>query len=459
MENITGIGSIKTIVAQISISAEELQELINSSELRLALSHAPALLLALKTKAIAVMQFCYAFQGFIIMKESDEEDNRNAKMDLFRNWQQTAQNEKSPPQIAEDTEEKGIIEITQEDLKKMPKNITKGKILAGGFSVGWRKLQSGKNSYTYNVRFKREGYNIDFCDQHKENLKPRFLEELKNQSSQKQKESKSGVPITFHPFALYYFNNFRVKKVVPETFEKDLSRYNNHLAPYFKETLIKSITPTHCQNLLERLTEQEKWKTASELYSLMNGIFDCAIDHHIIQFSPMDTVQAIEYEKESGSALLIEEEGHLLLAVKDTPYEICFAIILYTGLRPNEYITVRLDENKLFIIAKKSKQKKKKNGEEVFMKIPVTPMLRPYIEKYPDFKMLTAKYLRKIFKKILPNHMLYDLRTTFYTRCKECHIGEAARKEYMGHSLGALGNAYTDLSDEYLLREGEKFKY
>lgn len=456
MENITGIGSIKTIVAQISISAEELQELINSSELRLALSHAPALLLALKTKAIAVMQFCYAFQGFIIMKESDEEDTRNAKMDLFRNWQQTAQNEKNPPQIAGDTEEKGIIEITQEDLKKMPKNINKGKILAGGFSVGWRKLQSGKNSYTYNVRFKREGYNIDFCDQHKENLKPRFLEELKNQSSQKREESKSGVPTTFNRFSLYYFNNFRLKKVATETFEKDMGRYDNHLAPYFKETLIRNITPSECQNLLDGFTAQEKWKTASELYSLMNGIFDCAIAHHLIQFSPMDTIQAIEYAKKSGTALFIEEEAHLLLAVKDTPYEICFAIALYTGVRPNEYQTVRLDESRRFIIAKNSKRK---GGKVEYKKIPISPMLRPYIEKYPDFKMLTPKYLRKIFNKILPNHILYDLRTTFYTRCQECGVAEVARKEFVGHSLGVLGNAYTDLSDDFLLKEGEKLKY
>ena len=67
--------------------------------------------------------------------------------------------------------------------------------------------------------------------------------------------------------------------------------------------------------------------------------------------------------------------------------------------------------------------------------------------------------MRDKIKAILPNHILYDLRTTFYTRCQECGVADVARMEFVGHSLGALGNTYTDLSDEFLLREGEKLNY
>ena len=149
-----------------------------------------------------------------------------------------------------------------------------------------------------------------------------------------------------------------------------------------------------------------------------------------------------------------EEEIKLLTAYKGTRYEPLFALALYTGLRPNEYKTAKI-ENK-FIIAMNSKRKNKKVE---YKRIPITKMLAPYLKNIMQFDFPSEQVMRDRFNEILPNHILYDLRTTFYTRCKECGIADAARDEFVGHSLGALGNAYTDLSDEYLLKEGEKFRY
>ncbi len=164
------------------------------------------------------------------------------------------------------------------------------------------------------------------------------------------------------------------------------------------------------------------------------------------------------HERTNGVALTKEVEHKLLLGVRGTNYEICFAIALYTGIRPNEYESIELTPEKDFIVAKNSKQKVKRN-EIVYKKSPVSPMLKPYIDGNPEPKMLTAKYLRKIMRKILPEHILYDLRTTFYSRCKECGVEETAYKAFMGHSLKSVDKAYTDLPDEYLIREAQKLLY
>lgn len=84
-------------------------------------------------------------------------------------------------------------------------------------------------------------------------------------------------------------------------------------------------------------------------------------------------------------------------------------------------------------------------------------MLEPYITENPVIQ--SDRYIERRYKRILPGHKLYDMRTTFHTRCKECGVDKAAMDEMVGHSSGELERAYTDLSDEYLIREAKKIKY
>lgn len=179
-----------------------------------------------------------------------------------------------------------------------------------------------------------------------------------------------------------------------------------------------------------------------------------AIAHDIIKKNPLSIVIVERHNSKHGKALTKDEEKKLLNQTKGTKYEKIFALALYTGLRPNEYKTARVEGD--FIVAKNSKRK---GGKIEYKKIPITVMLKRYIEEDTELDMPGVEYIRGQFNKILPNHILYDLRTTFYTRCEECGVAAPARDHYVGHSNGELNNTYSDLSDEYLLNEGKKLEW
>ena len=176
-----------------------------------------------------------------------------------------------------------------------------------------------------------------------------------------------------------------------------------------------------------------------------------AIAHGIISKNPLAVVLIEKHKRTHGKALTKEEEKKLLDGLKGTRYQPLMAVALYTGLRPNEYKTAKIDGD--FIIAVNSKRK---NGKVEYKKIPVSKMLKGYLEGVTELKFPREEYMRDNFNKILPDHILYDLRTTFYTRCEECGVAPPARDEFVGHSRGELNDAYCHLSDEYLLNEGKK---
>ena len=250
------------------------------------------------------------------------------------------------------------------------------------------------------------------------------------------------------------FKNRFDETICTTTYRVAMSNYKNHVLPHFGDIPLSLITADKCQELLDRLIEEDKLRTEENVFSMLNMIFKAAVKHAVMKHNPIDMVFHTKHEREHGTALSKDEERKLLTETAGTPYQQMFAVGLYTGMRPNEYFTAKVEGE--FIIANNSKRK---NGKVELKKIPITPMLAPYVKDGEELKFYRLEQIRSKFNGILPGHKLYDLRTTFYTRCTECGIAEAAIKKYVGHTLGGLADTYTDLSDEFLLKEGKKFVY
>ena len=356
-------------------------------------------------------------------------------------------NEKLVDIEIKDTTKKGIVEFTEKEINAMPQNV-KRLLLLDKKRCRLRTHPSGKKSVTYEIRFRRDGFDISASGKTIELAKANFLSKFKT-AEIKEKNAPCNIPLTFNAFSSYFFDSFRQEKVTAATLRTDKTRYNKYLKPYFKETPIKKITPLDCKKLIDQIKEQGKGKTADELHSLLNIIFKSAIAHGIIEHNPLDIVLHISHQRKNGQALTREEEIRLKNALQGSQYVTALMILLYTGLRPNELLTAQIQDN--FIIAQNSKRKNKKVE---FKKIPIIKALRPFLSIPLSVPSLDT--LRKHFNKILPNHILYDLRTTFYTRCDEYGVTAAARDEFVGHSNGALTNTYRNLSNDYLLQEGKK---
>ena len=339
----------------------------------------------------------------------------------------------------------------KEDISELKPKTFKRTIHIEGCDVHIRTRRNGKTGLRYELRYRRSYLNVNASDKDRAKAIEKFTAQLK---AALQAVNVPKVPDTFHEFATYYFETFRKRKVKPLTFENDLYRYNNHLKPIFGSTPLKHITPGECQKLIDGYIKKGQGRTAEEIFSLLNCILKSAIAHGVIERNPLAIVIKEKHQRKHGKALTVDEERKLLSETAGTRYQLLFAVALYTGLRPNEYYTARIAGK--FIIAVNSKRK---NNIVEYKRIPITPMLRPYLENVDELHFPRVEYMRDKIKAILPNHILYDLRTTFYTRCQECGVADVARMEFVGHSLGALGNTYTDLSDEFLLREGEKLNY
>ena len=357
------------------------------------------------------------------------------------------------PTISEN-QKTGFIYFTEKEINKMPKSFRK-VFRINGLRAHIRKRTGGRYRCEYEIYYAKRPFNnppISASGTTIAEAKARFIEKTNNYTP-RINTIFVATPKGFHGFAKYWFENFHKRKVSEKTYDHDIKLYNRHIKPSFEPFAIKDINAAMLQDFLDRFSDRAK--TAKDLFSVIKQILDCAVKHELIKFNPIGMCFVKAYEQEHGRALTDDEELKLADAFRGTEWELPVAVIRFTGLRPCEYTTAIIEGK--FI---KAQNGKRKDGKVEYKRIPITPMLSPYLQGVTELNIPKARVFNNRFKKILPNHKPYDLRTTFQTHCTECGISDVAIGLFMGNGIGGkLKRAYTDVSDAWLIKEGEKLNY
>lgn len=266
----------------------------------------------------------------------------------------------------------------------------------------------------------------------------------------------------FNDFAEKWFVVVKKPTVKPNTYASFYATYTTHIKPYFKGKLIKALTPMEIQPLFTKLIRQKKSKTAQTVKVLLNQIFKAAVAERIIPQNPMDGVRILKYQPKKGTALTLAEEREFLQSIEGSRYELAFAFLLFGGMRRGELHSVKIDGDFLTVCDGKLRVAQ----EQTVRKVPITPMLRNYLEGASKSLIEEAlahnvEMLTRYFKTFCPSHHLHELRHTFITRCQECGVPREVVSVWAGHSADntMTSTVYTHFSDDFMISEGKKVDY
>ncbi len=268
--------------------------------------------------------------------------------------------------------------------------------------------------------------------------------------------------VLFNDFAEQWVSLVKKPTVKECTYTSFVINYNAHVKPFFNGKYIDDITAMQIQPLFNGFAERKQSRVAQNIKVILNQIFEGAVAERLITFNPMANVKVLKHHNKRGTALSYEEEAEFLRKLNDSKYKLTFAIMLFGGMRRGELASLKVEGE--FLSVKNGKLRI--SQEETRRRIPITPMLRPYLENATAEELceavsLTCDKLSRAFKALCPLHHLHELRHTFVTRCQECGVPREVVSVWAGHASDntMTSTVYTHFSPEFMLHEGQKIDY
>ena len=229
--------------------------------------------------------------------------------------------------------------------------------------------------------------------------------------------------------------------------------------------------------------------TKSRIKSLFNLMLDYALEYEIVEmnyartFEVSDDITTEIQEKKKDHIIFTDEEMKILWKhVNDTKFVDMILIQCYSGWRPQELATLRLDEIHFEENYMQAGMKTEAGKQRI---VPIHSKIKDLVKRNMDFaesigseylfndkgqthagswKMTYDKYANR-YKKVIkqlelnPDHRPHDPRKTFITMAKKAEMDEYALKEIVGHSIQDITEStYTVRDVDWLRKDLEKIK-
>ena len=327
----------------------------------------------------------------------------------------------------------------------MPKTFKKEFILHGAVAHVIKR-PSGKSSFTYEIRYRRNGYNISATSKNLEEAKKKFIDKLIEETRNAAQRAVSARSV--RKIAEEWFE-CRRGHIHDKTFDHYRSYYERYIAPVIGNEDIRKVTSKTLNDVVRQVAD--KGRAYEDVRSVLNQIFVYAQNNGIITYNPVKAVAFVRHERQHGSALSPDEVRRLVETL-DGPrfgkYRSYFLFQLFYGLRPCEVATAKYDG--AFVVARNAKRK---GGKQEYKRIPVPPEAKDLPLPLP----VAHGYANRVFKGMFPDRKQYDLRHTFATLALQNGVDIKTLSGMLGHySSGFTLDTYTHVTRKMQEEAAEK---
>ena len=222
------------------------------------------------------------------------------------------------------------IKFTDEEIKGMSKTFKK-EFIANGCVAHIIKRPSGKSGFFYEIRYRRNGYNISVSNKNLKTAKRMFAE-----ATTKLDEPKKPKAITFGQMTDEWLA-YKKGKVVDHTWEM----YKRYASLYFSKALlskdIKSIRTAELNKFMQEFADRPR--LYEDMRILLNSIFKYALLNAVISHNPVTLIPFKRAERKSRRSLTTAEIKEFLTTVRQAKYEKIrqtVYVLYFFGVRPCE---------------------------------------------------------------------------------------------------------------------------